>query len=53
MAGTSEVDDSESELLDPEPELVDDVPLLLESEVDPELLSVLLLLTWKWDAIYF
>lgn len=53
VAGTSEVDDSESELLDPEPELVDDVPLLLESEVDPELLSVLLLLTWKWDAIYF
>lgn len=45
VAGVSEVDDSESELLDPDPELVDEVPLLLESEVEPELLSVLLLLT--------
>lgn len=45
VTGLSEVDDSESELLDPDPELVDELPLLLESEEDPELLSVLLLLT--------
>lgn len=44
-AGVSEVDDSESELLEPEPELVDELPLLLESDVDPELLSVLVLFT--------
>lgn len=45
VAGVSEADDSESELLDPEPELVEELPLLLESEVDPELLSVLVLFT--------
>lgn len=45
VAGVSEVDDSESELLDPDPELEDELPLLLESDVEPELLSVLLLLT--------
>lgn len=44
VAGVSEVEDSESELLEPDPELVEELPLLLESEVDPELLSVLLLL---------
>lgn len=44
-AGISDVEDSESELLDPDPELVDEVPLVLESDVEPELLSVLLLLT--------
>lgn len=44
-AGVSDVEDSESELLEPDPELVDELPLLLESDVDPELLSVLLLLT--------
>lgn len=43
--GVSEADDSVSELLEPEPELVEEVPLLLESDVEPELLSVLLLLT--------
>lgn len=43
--GISEADDSESELLDRELELVEELPLLLESDVDPELLSVLLLLT--------
>lgn len=47
VAGVSEVDDSESELLEPDPDVVDDVPLLLESDEDPELLSVLLLLTCK------
>lgn len=40
-AGVSEADDSESELLEPDPELVDELPLLLESEEEPELLSVL------------
>lgn len=45
VTGVSEVDDSESELLDPEPELVDVLSLLLESDEEPELLSVLLLLT--------
>lgn len=45
VAGVSEVEDSESELLDADPELVDVLPLLLESDEDPELLSVLLLLT--------
>lgn len=45
VAGVSEVDESESELLEADPELVEVLPLLLESEEDPELLSVLLLLT--------
>lgn len=45
VAGVSEVEDSESELLEADPELVDVLPLLLESEEEPELLSVLLLLT--------
>lgn len=44
VGGVSDADDSESELEEPEPELLDEDPLLLESEVDPELLSVLLLL---------
>lgn len=44
VAGVSEVDDSESELVDPDPELVEELTLLLESDEDPELLSVLLLL---------
>lgn len=48
VAGVSEVEDSESELLEPDPELVEVLPLLLESEEDPELLSVLLLLTSKF-----
>lgn len=49
VAGVSEVEDSESELLDADPELVDELSLLLESELDPELLSELLLLTWKFE----
>lgn len=43
--GVSELEESESELLEPVPELDEELPLLLESDVDPELLSVLLLLT--------
>lgn len=45
VAGVSDVEESESELLDPDPEVEEELALLLESEVDSELLSVLLLLT--------
>lgn len=45
--GVSDVEESESELLDADPELDEELSLLLESEDDPELLSVLLLLTFK------
>lgn len=46
--GVSDAEDSESELDEPDPELLDELPLLLESEVEPELLSVLLwLVTYK------
>lgn len=44
VGGVSDTEDSESELEEPEPELVEELPLLLESDEDPELLSLLLLL---------
>lgn len=47
-AGVPEVDESESELDESESELVDELRLLLESDEDSELLSVLLLLTSKY-----
>lgn len=52
-AGGSEFEESESELLDPDPELVVELPLLLESEVDPELLSELLLLTSRFVMLNY
>lgn len=44
-AGGSEADESESELLEPDPELVVELPLLLVSDDDPELVSVLVFIT--------
>lgn len=52
VAGVSEVEESESELLEADPELVEVLPLLLESEEDPELLSVLLLLTSRFVILF-
>lgn len=44
-AGGSDADESESELLEPDPELVVELPLLLVSDDDPELVSVLVFIT--------
>lgn len=46
-AGGSEADESESELLELDPELVEELPLLLVSDDDPELLSVLVFITYN------
>lgn len=50
--GGSEADESESELLEPDPELVVELPLLLVSDDDPELLSVLVFITYNKQYYY-
>lgn len=42
-----DTDESESELLEPDPELVVELPLLLVSDDDPELVSVLVFITYN------
>lgn len=46
-AGGSVADESESELLEPDPEVVVELPLLLVSDDDPELVSVLVFITYN------
>lgn len=46
-AVASDADESESELLEPDPELVVELPLLLVSDDDPELVSVLVFITYN------